>query len=203
MSTPITQATFARMHSEVIDNKPSPQPGQDDIQGQVASSRRLAASPPTARSWDHGIAGGVDFLSDGFAVGDGVQITMQTSHTHQLLSTINEHIHFTMPSGHVGDRMRWQIDAIYAAGHEPYAVVPGSPFTAEHIFTEDVTGIHEIFSIATLPAINSTTSTIYKVILTRVAATQDEYAGEIYVDFIDGHIKVDQPKGSTTEVVKE
>jgi hypothetical protein len=185
-----------------VDNVQADVAGYDDLQGNVGSSRRLAANPPAERAYDYGIASGVDFLTDGFAVGEGTQITQQTTHSAKLLSEIDEHIHYTTPTDPTGTRMRWQLDIIMACVGQPYSLVAGSPFTAEHIFTDDESGIHGIFDIADIPPLNAGVSCVYKAILTRIAATQDEYGGEIYVDFIDGHIKIDQSRGSRQEVVK-
>ena len=47
----------------------------------------------------------------------------------------------------------------------------------------------------------TTVSSIYTMRLTRIAATSDEYSGEVYVKFIDCHYQVDD-RGSQEENTK-
>jgi hypothetical protein len=51
----------------------------------------------------------------------------------------------------------------------------------------DLSNSHKIQDIADIPASNTTVSTIYKCKFTRIAASQDEYAGEVYIEFTDSH----------------
>lgn len=67
--------------------------------------------------------------------------------------------------------------------------------------TSDLSNTQHYFQLANIPASNTTVSTIYKCKLTRIAATADEYAGEIYVTGIDCHYKKDS-LGSRNETSK-
>jgi len=197
--------TFAQVQDAIdqqYDGEQAGTVGYDDLQGAVVSSRKLAGKEPAERLFNYGITSGVEFVTDGFAVGEAVQITIQTKHANKILSALDEHLHFTTPTDATGDRMKWQMDVIYADVGDAYSVPTGSPFTAEHTFVDGTAGTHGIFDVADVPAVNDGVSGIFKILVTRIAASQDEYSGEIYVDYIDGHIQNDQERGSRTEYTK-
>lgn len=173
----------------------------DDIQVNISISRRGANPPNDARTYDYGISGGVEFLCSGFAIGEGVDITVQTSHQMALNTILDQHMHYILPSDGVGDRMNWQLDVIAAGIGGTYAAAVGSPFTSEHVIGADEHVKHSLFELADIPAMNTTVSSLYRCRLTRIAATQDEYGSEVYVDFLDGHYKKDT-LGSRTEGAK-
>ena len=118
-----------------------------------------------------------------------------------LSSVIDNHIHFCTPTDGTGDRFKFQLDVIAAPIDGTWAVPTGSPFSAEHTIAADYSTLHKLFDIADIPAVNTTVSTMYKCKLTRIAADADEYAGEVYVDFFDGHYQRDT-NGSETQSTK-
>ena len=163
----------------------------DDIQGSLSSAKIPAASAPTWRLHDYGIVAGVDFYVLGFTVGDLMHITVQTSHSMKLNTILDNHIHYTVPTDAVGQRFQFQLDVIAAGVGGTWAVPAGSPFTSEHTLGATEAGVHSLLDIADIPAVNTTVSSIYKLVLTRIAATVDEYGSEIYVDYNDGHYRRD------------
>lgn len=56
-------------------------------------------------------------------------------------------------------------------------------------------------SLAVIPAVNTTVSTMYKCRLTRIDGTATEYASEVYLEYIDGHYERDT-LGSKTANIK-
>ena len=164
----------------------------DDLQGGISNIFIPPANAPTYRFYDHGIGGGVTFPVLGFAVNDHLYFDVQTSHRMKLNTVLDNHIHFMTPTdgSATPDRFQFQLDVITAPIGGNWTAPTGTPFTAEHIITADYTNSHEFFDIASIPASNSSLSTIYKCELTRIAASQDEYGGEVYVEFIDCHYQV-------------
>ncbi len=160
----------------------------DDLQVSIGRVK-LGSSAPTWRSYDHGIGSGVDFDVLGFAVNNFIFFNVQTSHSQKLLSILDNHIHYTTPTDGSGtpDKFKFQLDVIAAPIDGNWAVPSGSPFTKEHIIDADYSNMHKLLELADIPAVNSTVSTIYKCKLTRIAASGDEYAGEVYIEFTDCH----------------
>lgn len=165
----------------------------NDLQVSISNIFIPAASAPTYRLYNHGIGGGVTFPVLGFALNDYLYFEVQTSHKMKLSTILDNHIHFMTPTdgSATPDQFQFQLDVIAAPINGNWAVPTGSPFTAEHIIAADYTNSHKLFDIATIPAVNTTTSTIYKCKLTRIAASANEYAGEVYVQFIDSHYQID------------
>lgn len=175
----------------------------DDLQVSISNVRVPAANAPTERLYNHGIGGGVTFPVLGFAVGDYFYFDVQTQHSMKLNTVLDNHMHFMTPTDGSGtpDRFQFQLDVIVAAIGGNWAVPTGSPFTWEHIIAADYTNLHVYDDLCDIPASNSTVSTIYKCRLERIAATQDEYAGEVYVEFTDCHFQKNT-MGSRQEGVK-
>lgn len=172
----------------------------DDIQVDIGRVR-LGSSAPTWRAYNYGISGGVTFDVLGFAVGNSVDFTVQTSHSMLLLSVLDEHIHYCTPTNGTGKKFKFKLDVICAGINDNWVKPDGSPYSAEHSITSDYSNSHKLFGIADVDGYNTTVSSLYKCKLTRIAASADEYSGEIYVDFIDSHYKKDQI-GSRQEYVK-
>ena len=163
----------------------------DDIQSNITVVRK-GTSPPEARKYNFGIAGGVEFAIDGFAVGESVYVSVQTSHTMKLNTLLDNHIHFILPDNTgVGDRFQFQLDVIAAGIGGDFAVAEGSPFTGEQLITDGANKRHALLTVAEIPPMNTTTSTVYECELTRIAASANEYSGEVYLMFNDGHYKKD------------
>ena len=110
-------------------------------------------------------------------------------------------IHWTIPSDSVDDRIKFQLDVIAAGIGEAYAAPVGSPFSAEYTLIANESGYHRLLDIAAVPAVNTTISTVYQCRLTRVAASVDDYANEVYVDFDDSHVSINT-MGSRQEDAK-
>lgn len=164
----------------------------DDNQVSISNIRVPPANAPTQRLYNHGIGGGVTFPVLGFAVGDYMFFDVQTYHRMKLNTILDSHMHFMTPTdgSATPDRFQFQLDVIVAPINGNWTVPTGSPFTWEHIIAADYTNYHAYDDIADIPASNSTVSTIYKFRLERIAATVNEYAGEVYVQFTDCHYQV-------------
>lgn len=174
----------------------------DDIQVALSSAKTPASNAPTWRTHDFGIGGGITFSVLGFAIGDYIDFYIQTSHSQKLNTVLEDHLHGTLPSDSAGDRVKWQLDVIGAGIGEDFAVPTGSPFTKEMVLTGNEAGRHNYMDIAEIPAINTTVSSVYICRMTRIAASADDYAPEVYLIFNDAHYMKDQI-GSLFETSKE
>jgi hypothetical protein len=163
----------------------------DDLQVSASQARLPAANAPTWRTFDYGIPGGVLFDVLGFAINDTFTFKVQTTHATKLFSYLGSHIHWTLPSNSAGDRIKFQLDVIAAPVNEFYAVPAGSPYTVEHVLDGTEYGKHRVLGVASVPEVNTTVSTIYQCRLTRVVASANDYAGEVYLDYNDSHIQKD------------
>lgn len=174
----------------------------DDLQVSIGRVSFPGVNDPTFRSYAHGVGGGIAFTVLGFAVGDYVDMDIQTSHSMKLNSVLDVHMHFVLPNTtDIGDRFQFQLDVIAAGIGSAWAVPTGSPFTAEHVIVANDDSEHGYLDIADIPAANTTVSSVYTCRLTRIAATTDEYASEVYVKFVDCHYEKDT-LGSLQEVSK-
>lgn len=177
--------------------------GYEDLQVNVSLARLPAVNAPTWRTYNYGIGGGITYPALGFGVNDYSEFFIQTQHSMQLSTILDNHIHWTIPSDSASDRIRFQLDVIYAVPLTDYAAPAESPFDAEHVLVGNEAGRHNILDIANIPGINTGVSTIYICRLTRIGATvpADEYGNEVYVTFDDCHYIRDS-HGSKAEYVK-
>lgn len=173
----------------------------DDLQVSFSSVRLPGVNDPTWRLYDHGVAAGETFPVLGFSVNNIVFFDIQSRHAMKLSTVLDNHIHYMTPTDGTGDRFQFQLDVIAAPIDGIWAVPTGSPFTKEVTMTADLSNAHKIVDIADIPAVNTTISTLYKCKLTRIAATVDEYAGEVYLEFADCHYERDMA-GSSGELFK-
>lgn len=162
-------------------------PVWDDIQVSISQLRIPTANAPTWRTWNYGIGGGVQFSILGFDVNETVDLFIQTSHAMKLQSILDYHMHWSVPTNSAGDRFQVQIDAIAAGLDSPFAVVSGSPFTTEYTLDGSESGDHKLLDLAEMDGENPTISTAFIMKFTRIAASVNEYSGELYVVFTDGH----------------
>jgi hypothetical protein len=172
----------------------------DDLQAAASRLIRPGGSDPTWRTWDFGL-GGPAFSVLGFAVGDYVDLWLQSKHAMRLLSQLRHHLHYTVPSNSAGDRFKFELAGIAAGVDESFAAMTGSPFSAEHTLVGDESAKHNVLGLANMPEVNTTVSTAYGLQLKRVAASASEYSGEVYLLFSDSHYPSDQT-GSVQEYVK-
>jgi len=174
----------------------------EDLQVSISNIRVPAVNTPTERLYNHGIGGGITFPVLGFIVDDYMYFDVQTHHAAQLNQIIDNHIHWILPNTtDIGDKFKFQLDVIAAGVNAAFAVPTGSPFTAEHTIVANDNTNHRVLQLADIPAVNSTVSTIYSCVLTRIAASADEYGSEVYIKFNDCHYLKDTC-GSRSEDTK-
>jgi len=173
----------------------------DDLQVAISDAKIPTANAPTWVDWNYGIAGGVTFPVLAFDVGELLYFYIQTTHSTDLSTMLDHHIHYSVPSDSAGDRFQFQLDVIGAPINGQFAALASSPFAAEHTLGAAESGYHKLFDIAQLDAINTTVSTLYVCKLERIAATVDEYGSAVYVIFTDCHTLRDS-NGSITETSK-
>lgn len=174
----------------------------DDIQVGLGAIQRPGGTDPTYRSYNHGVVAGVEFDVLGFAVNDYVTFDIQTSHSMKLNTILDVHMHFILPNvTDIGDKFQFQLDVIVAGIGSKFAVPVGSPFTSEHTIVANDNNSHRLMELGDIPASNTTVSSIYSCRLTRIAATSDEYASEVYIKYLDSHYQKDD-RGSQNEQSK-
>lgn len=186
---------------EGLDNQPKQNTVYDDIPTSIINVKLPPSNAPAEIFWNHNIGGGVTFPTLGFDIGEYVYAVIQSPHAMKLETVLDQHIHYSVPSDGTGDNFQFQVDVIAAGVNEAWAVPAGSPFTAENTMNGNFTGNHKLFDLADIPGVNTTVSTLYKLKLTRIAASANEYAGRVYIDFFDGHHQRDQ-NGSRQEYIK-
>ena len=165
----------------------------DDNQVSIGRVNFPGVADPTWRRYNHGIGGGIEFDVLGFAVNDFINFDVQTTHSMKLNTILDNHIHFILPNTtNIGDKFQFQLDVIVAGWNVAFAVPAGSPFTAEHTIVANDNTTHRLLEIASIPAANTTVSTIYTCKLTRIAASANEYGSEVYLKYIDCHYQIDQ-----------
>jgi hypothetical protein len=173
----------------------------DDMQVSISNVKVPGSGAPTERLYDGG-TGGITFPFLGFALNNYLYFDIQTSHSMKLSTILDSHIHFTLPNTtNIGDKFKFQLDVIAAPIDGAWAVPTGSPFSGEYTIVATDNVKHRVKDIADIPAVNTTPSTIYKCKLTRIAASANEYASEVYVTFIDSHYQKDRV-GSLNETTQ-
>lgn len=174
----------------------------DDMQVSISNIRVPASNYPSERLYNMGVGSGVTFPVLGFEVDDYLYFQVQTSHSMKLNSILDAHIHYILPNTtNIGDKFKFQLDVVAAGVNVQEAVPTGSPFTSETAVSANDNNTHRLMELAEIPAVNSTVSTLYDCKLTRIAASANEYASEVYVKFIDCHYQKDSI-GSNTEYTK-
>jgi hypothetical protein len=164
----------------------------EDLQVGISNIKLPASNEPADRLYACGVGGGVTFPFLGFAIGEYIYFDVQTSHSMKLNTILDNHIHFVLPdTTTIGDKFKFQLDVIAAGINGQWAVPAGSPFSGEHTVAANDNTYHRLLSIADIPAVNTTLSTIYKCKLTRIAASSSDYAGEVYLTFTDCHYQKD------------
>jgi len=153
----------------------------DDIQVALSSAKLPPSSAPTWRTYDFGVGSGVAYGVLGFAVGDYIDLYIQTSHSMLLNSVLDLHLHYTVPSDDSGKKIQFQLDVVASGIGVDFAVPSGSPYTAEITLDGAEAGKHNLMEVAEIAAVNSTVSSVYVCRLTRIAASSVEYGNEVYI----------------------
>jgi len=166
-------------------------PFWDDIQVSISQLRIPPSQAPTWRNWNYGVSAGVNYSVLGFDDNEYVDLFIQSSHAMKLSTALDYHVHWSLPSNSSGDRIRFQVDVIAAGIEGTFAVPTGSPFVVEYILDGTESGKHKLLDLAAVPGVNTTVSTAYIMKLTRLVATANNYAPEVYVFFTDGHYQGD------------
>lgn len=184
--------------NQQYDGSPSVNVGWDDIQ--APSFTGTSNTVPTPTNY---VIGGVSFRVEGWNIGDYRDFVVQTTHSMKLNSVMDRHIHYLTPTNGTGAKVKFQIDVVAAGVNGVFAAVAGSPFTKEWTLAGDYRQRHAIQELVEIPAANPTVSTLYYIKIKRVAATAPAYdAQNIYILFNDGHVQIDQDRGSREEYVK-
>lgn len=103
----------------------------DDMQVTITTARVPASSAPSWTTYNFGIGGGVAFAVLGFGVNEYLDFYIQTSHSMELNSILDNHIHWTVPSNSAGAKFKFKLDVIAAGVDAAFAVPAGSPYSAE------------------------------------------------------------------------
>lgn len=173
----------------------------DDMQVTISLARVPAVNAPNWTTFDFGIGGGVAFAVLGFGVNEYLDFYIQTSHSMELNSVLDNHIHWTVPSNDAGKKFKFQLAVVAAGVNAAFAAPAGSPYSAEVTLGAAEAGYHRLLELADIPASNTTVSSIYVCRLKRIAASSAEYGSDVYILFDDSHYLKDSV-GSLTEYTK-
>ena len=176
----------------------------EDLRLSVLNFKLPTSNAPEERDYAFGIGAGVTYKVLGFALNEHAYLDIQTPHAMKLNTELFFHLHFILPNTtDVGHKFRFQLDVVAAGADGTFAVPTGSPFTADHTVAANDNTNHRILGGFTIPAVNTTVSTIYKLKLTRVAVDggDTEYGSEVYLLYADPHYEADS-LGSNTEYGK-
>ena len=205
MTTKITQASFQDAMRQQLDGNHALETGYTDILGSTDSARGLDGKQLTTVAYDYG-AGGVTFAANKMAIGNIAYLTYQSPHEMKLMTILEQHLHFCTKVDESGKSVRFLLNAVAAGVWQPYASVATNidvEYTiAPHDSIDPDAGKHWLMELANTTAANSTVSSIWKIRLERLTPAGTDLASDLYIDFIDGHIQIDQERGSREEYVK-
>ena len=160
----------------------------EDLQVGISNIKKPTSGSPTDRLYAFGIVAGITYPVLGFAVNQYIYFDVQTQHSMELNTVLNNHIHFTTPNTTtIGNKFQFQLDVIAAGQDTQWAVPAGSPYSGEHTIAANDSTYARLLDVAEIAASNDTVSTLYKCVLTRIAASTNEYGSEVYVSFNDCH----------------
>lgn len=159
----------------------------DDMQGSLSGAKLPAANDP---AWTNITLDGLTTRVLAFSLNDYIDIFVQTNHSVQLNQILGNHIHWTLANDDDGDEIRFTLSGVGAAAGIAFADI--TPLDSGDIVLAGNAGKHNYLSLGDINAMNSTTSTIYVLRLTRVAVVDGNDSAElVYVFFNDSHVKVD------------
>lgn len=173
----------------------------DDLQTSLSLAKLPAVNDPAWRTFNYGVGSGVAFAALGFALDDYIDFFLQTQHSMKLNTDLDCHIHYTLPTDSADTKIKFKLDVVAAGINSDYAVPTGSPYSKEYTLVGDESGKHNYLDICDIATFNTTLSSIAVCRLTRIAASSADYAGEVYVTFIDCHFRKDTV-GSRQETTK-
>ena len=216
MTTKITQASFQDAMRQQLDGNHASNSGWTDLLGASSSARVLDGKALTTRAHDYGTA--VDFAGDSFGTARIFYATVQTDHRMALNQAIEEHMHFTLDTAPTEtDRIvRFQVYVACAGvwGAWELMTLPNGGIVDLDLYTmnnQDSENLaqpvpvdtHWLGEITVVPAGNTTVSSMYKIRIERITTdVTNNYGGNFLMDYFDGHILIDQERGSREEYVK-
>jgi len=160
----------------------------DDMLGAVSMARQPASNAPT---WTSITRDGVTFDALAFDTGDKIPLFVQTSHGVQLNQLIENHIHWDITGNDAGDEFQFQITGVGAGIGEAFQSI-GTVKSGDVVLAGDEMGKHNYLEIGELPAINTTVSTLFVIILERIAPDDgNDTTEDIIVYFNDSHPLLD------------
>lgn len=159
----------------------------DDLQVSISLGRVPAANAPT---WSDITLDGFTFKILSFTLNDYLDLFIQTTHSTQLSTLIDNHIHWTIAADEVGDEIAFEITGIGAGIGSSFASI-GTITSPDYVLQTSDAGKHKLLEIGDIPAINDTVSSVFVIRLTRVAvADGTDASGAVGVLFNDCHVKL-------------
>ena len=208
MAEKLTQTDIAVVQAAIdqqYEGDPAVNIGYTDILGSTDSARGLDGKQLTTVAYDYGV-GGVTFAANKMAIGNIAYLTYQSPHEMKLMTVLEQHLHFCTKADETGKSIRFLLNAVGAGVWGQYVSVATNvnvEYTiAAHNEIDPGAGKHWLMELANTTAVNSTVSSIWKIRLERMTPAGTDLADDLYIDFIDGHIQIDQERGSREEYVK-
>ena len=160
----------------------------DDMYGAISAAR---VPPSSAPDWEDITLDGFTTQALAFAVGEYIDIFVQTNHSMSLNQVLENHIHWTITTDDDGDEFRFQVTGVGAGITDSFTSI-GTLDTGDIVLAGNA-GKHNYLEIGTTSSSHNTTvSSVYILRLQRVAVNDgNETARDIYVLFNDSHMKID------------
>ena len=201
----VSQTKFESAVEQQYDGDQAANVGYTDIIGNASSAKSLDGKQLTLTSYDYGL-GGESFAVEKMAIGNIAYFTYQSPHEMKLSTILEQHVHFTTKADETGKALKFKLNAIAAPVFGPFVSVATDVeveyVIASHNGSSPGAGKHWLMEVADTTAANTSVSTIWKVRLERMTPAGTDLSDDLYVEFIDGHIQIDQERGSREEYVK-
>lgn len=173
----------------------NPAEGWADIVGNPVA-RTTGANVPV---WTH-LTGGSPFSAYLFEVGDYLQFQFHVGHDYRALTLFFLHTHWIGSTTHANRNVKWEFTYSYASGYQRGTFsTTGTTVTVE--FSGTVTAWQHVISeiasgIAALAPDSFETDGLLIVRVRRVAASVNEYSGNVFLLMADCHVQVDRIGGT-------
>lgn len=172
----------------------------DDLQVNISLGRVPSGS---TAAWTAITLGGLATELMAFQTGDYIDLFVQTNHSVELSTLIENHIHWTIASDDNGKKFQFEITGAAAAIGSAFATIGNTLKSGDIILASNALK-HNILEIAEIPAnFNTTVSTIFILRLKRIAPVDsgNDTGRLIYLLFNDCHVHLNS-FGSLSELSK-
>lgn len=209
MSTTITQAVVDATVQQQYDGNQATNVGYTDILGSPSANRKLDGGQLATVGHNYGTT--VEFAGSKMSVDDAIYLTVQSDHAMKLNTILEQHIHISSMVDPVGKSLKFRLDVAGASPFQDWELLTGDDgliveydFARIHGFDPAIER-HWLIELGDIPACNTGVSTIWKIKLTRLAVDasgKTDLGNNLLLEYLDGHVQIDQARGSRDEYIK-